>query len=232
MKKAVRDTMPVERIKEIINYDPMTGLFTWKAKTRHNMPSIGKKAGGMRNKYYYIRIDEVDYPAARIAWVIMKGEAPESRIAFKDGNPQNLKWENLALQFFLKGYDTKTHEGARAYGKAYRAAHPHKERARTLSVFGIGLHEYEDMLIAQKGCCAICKRRETIKRKDKDMALSVDHDHAAGDVRGLLCTACNKGLGNFEDSEEFLNNAIAYLAAHKKKKAAQPVSNVISLKGA
>ena len=231
MKIAARDTMPVERIKEVINYDPATGSFTWKKQTRHNMPAIGKKAGGMRNKYYYIRIDEVDYPAARIAWVIMNGEAPEGRVAFKDQNPVNLKWDNLIPQFFIKGYDTTTHEGKRAYQKAYRAATPLLQKARALQgSFGIGLREYEQMLVAQGAKCAICNRCETMQRKGKDVALAVDHCHTTGEVRGLLCVSCNIGLGKFEDSEEFLINAASYLQKHKQKKV--PATNVISIKGA
>lgn len=226
MKLAVRDAMPVKRIQEMVHYDPSTGSFTWKSKARHNMPAIGKKAGGVRNKYYYIRIDEIDYPASRIAWAIMNDSAPIGRIAFKDKNPLNLKWDNLVAQFFIKGYDTATHEGKRAYGKAYRAANPDKEKARGLKdSFGINLRQYEDMLIAQKGKCAICERRETMKRKGKDVALAVDHCHENGAVRGLLCTACNKAIGLFGDDIEIIQSAIRYLAKHKKQK----LDNVVSL---
>lgn len=37
------------------------------------------------------------------------------------------------------------------------------------------------------------------------------HDHKTGKIRGLLCRACNHGLGNFLDSIENLEEAINYL---------------------
>jgi hypothetical protein len=42
-------------------------------------------------------------------------------------------------------------------------------------------------------------------------SLSVDHCHATGKIRGLLCTKCNQGLGSFENNVEWLQNAIDYL---------------------
>lgn len=41
--------------------------------------------------------------------------------------------------------------------------------------------------------------------------VAVDHDHTTGKVRGLLCNACNKGLGFFKDSKELLDKAIKWL---------------------
>lgn len=54
----------------------------------------------------------------------------------------------------------------------------------------------------QTGCCAIC---------GKGGKLSIDHNHANGEVRGLLCAACNSGLGQFTDSVVLLERAINYL---------------------
>ncbi len=54
----------------------------------------------------------------------------------------------------------------------------------------------------QKHRCAICHRRAT---------LVVDHSHATGNYRGLLCYACNTGLGLLKDKIFVLQAAIKYL---------------------
>lgn len=50
--------------------------------------------------------------------------------------------------------------------------------------------------------CAICKQ---------ETKLVVDHDHASGKIRGMLCRYCNLGLGHFKDSSELLRAAAKYL---------------------
>ena len=76
-----------------------------------------------------------------------------------------------------------------------------------LGRYGITLDDYNEMLKAQNGCCAICG----IHEKHCDKNLAVDHDHNTGEVRKLLCQHCNTGLGQFRDNPEFLANAIKYL---------------------
>jgi len=68
------------------------------------------------------------------------------------------------------------------------------------------------MLEDQKHVCAICFQPEKHLGKDgRVRLLNVDHCHDTGKVRGLLCAACNLGLGNMEDNEQRLFNAIQYL---------------------
>lgn len=59
--------------------------------------------------------------------------------------------------------------------------------------YGIGIEKYEEMLIAQDGRCGICAAQVA-----NDRNLDVDHDHSTGEVRGLLCTRCNQGVGFLE----------------------------------
>ena len=73
--------------------------------------------------------------------------------------------------------------------------------------------DYEKMLKNQKGVCAICKRHRVASNKEY---MVIDHCHETGNVRGILCNWCNRGLGVFEDSEYFLKNAIKYLKESKK----------------
>lgn len=78
--------------------------------------------------------------------------------------------------------------------------------------YGITVEQFQAMYDAQKGCCDCCGKHESEFRR----GLHVDHDHATGQVRALLCTRCNPGLGYFEDSIERLEMAIAYLKKFKK----------------
>lgn len=79
--------------------------------------------------------------------------------------------------------------------------------------YGITLDEYNLILLKQDNKCSICKQPETQidKRYNRIRSLAVDHDHVSGDIRGLLCGNCNKGLGHFKDNIKYLKSAIEYL---------------------
>ena len=70
--------------------------------------------------------------------------------------------------------------------------------------YGLTLEEYLRLVEQQNYKCKICQ-------KEVNYRLHVDHDHLTGDIRGLLCTACNWGLGSFMDSIKSLQVAISYL---------------------
>ena len=66
------------------------------------------------------------------------------------------------------------------------------------------------MFDKQGGVCEICKQMcPTGKR------LAVDHCHKTNNVRGLLCSECNTGLGKFRDNTELLLKAINYLEKYE-----------------
>ncbi len=71
--------------------------------------------------------------------------------------------------------------------------------------YGITEEIYEKLLSGQGGVCAICQRHQRYKR------LAVDHCHKTGQVRGLLCENCNRGIGRFFDSSLRLRNAADYI---------------------
>lgn len=79
--------------------------------------------------------------------------------------------------------------------------------------YGINEKLYKAILDLQQGRCAICGRQDGKRR------LHVDHDHATGEVRALLCNGCNNGLGNFKDDPEVMKIAITYLEYFHAKKA-------------
>jgi hypothetical protein len=85
-----------------------------------------------------------------------------------------------------------------------RKAANHEKRVQ--NTYGLEKGEYAKLYAFQGGLCALCRRATGASRR-----LSVDHDHATGDVRGLLCRPCNSLLGHARDRLEFFGRCIAYL---------------------
>lgn len=77
--------------------------------------------------------------------------------------------------------------------------------------FGITPEEYDSMLAAQDGRCAICMSEKSPTPRGTYNTFAVDHDHETGRVRGLLCASCNLGLGKFSDSLYLVVRAASYL---------------------
>lgn len=80
--------------------------------------------------------------------------------------------------------------------------------------YGLSLEQYKSLLDAQGGVCAMCKKPETSCFKGKTRRLSVDHCHATGKIRGLLCTVCN--VVARPDDIDFLRLRIAYLTKNNE----------------
>lgn len=92
-------------------------------------------------------------------------------------------------------------------------SHKSKARAYHLSTkYDMTLSDFDQMRVLQNHKCAICGLDELECRFGR---LYVDHDHADGEVRKLLCHHCNTGLGMFKDDPDLLHAAIAYLQEHK-----------------
>lgn len=72
---------------------------------------------------------------------------------------------------------------------------------------GITPEEFVIMYEQQNECCAICKMQMEI------MDNAIDHNHATGQFRGILCKQCNRALGMFRDSPKILKSAVKYLEA-------------------
>lgn len=100
-----------------------------------------------------------------------------------------------------------------ARAAAYRKARPGYgaaavRRSNLKQKYNLTEEEYNDLLEEQNGQCLICG-------ETPEEPLAVDHDHATGVVRGLLCPQCNRGLGHFRDNIDYLQAAITYLARQR-----------------
>lgn len=80
--------------------------------------------------------------------------------------------------------------------------------------YGITNEEFDLLWITFKGRCAICNNILEMPSSGKGQNLKsvcVDHDHKTGNIRGLLCSGCNKGLGLFKDDPLILVKAKEYV---------------------
>ena len=81
------------------------------------------------------------------------------------------------------------------------------------TTYGLDAAAQRRLLDSQGGACAVCSAPITLA----PFSAHLDHDHRSGVVRGFLCPACNKGLGNFRDDADSLFNAALYVLAHQKE---------------
>lgn len=72
-----------------------------------------------------------------------------------------------------------------------------------LRKYGLTAEDFDALVIAQSGLCAICD--------DQLERAHIDHCHVEGHVRGILCGNCNRGLGMFKDDPTLLERAAEYL---------------------
>ena len=79
------------------------------------------------------------------------------------------------------------------------------------SDYGLSKEDYERFVEENLGACPICQNPPGKK------GWVVDHDHVTGKVRGLICQACNVGIGVFHDDPEIMERAAAYLKEHTKE---------------
>ncbi len=136
--------------------------------------------------------------AARIAW---RHEYKKDPIVLArcraDSNKSGKKWaaENPERRRETDQRWAKANPSKRlAYSRKYRTGF-------TPEYFG-------ECVDRQDGKCAICERVLDLVNHRNTHA---DHDHETGQLRGVLCGGCNKGLGHFRDSVENLKKAEAYL---------------------
>jgi len=82
----------------------------------------------------------------------------------------------------------------------------YQRKSKLKTDYGLTIEQYEELLQYQNGICKICG-----KVNPNGLRLCVDHNHITGEIRGLLCINCNKGLGHFMDNIALLEEAKRYV---------------------
>lgn len=101
----------------------------------------------------------------------------------------------------------KARQACRKWRKNNRKASRGSAREQRLKrYYGISLEQYRAMLTSQKGVCSICGGVNP-----NGYRLCIDHCHATGKIRGLLCSLCNTALGYLKDSPLLFRKAADYL---------------------
>lgn len=91
---ATKKRTTAARLRELMHYDPDTGVFTWlKGRARTARGSIAGYVCG--NGYVSIKIDREANLAHRLAWLYMTGEWPKNDLDHRDRDRRNNRWSNL-----------------------------------------------------------------------------------------------------------------------------------------
>jgi hypothetical protein len=113
-------------------------------------------------------------------------------------------------------------ERINAKQREYRRLNPERKRAYRLKYeFGITVEDYNRMVEDQGGNCAICLLPPAGTGRNTQR-LHIDHDHETGEIRGLLCHACNTSLGQLAEDHERMQRMIDYVTKHNGRRDASP----------
>lgn len=124
------------------------------------------------------------------------------------------------VRAYNKEWTARNSEHRAAYQQNYMASYQQRDDvqfetwARNLRKnYRMTPEDFNALWDAQDGKCAVCDNALKPRGRTKD-AVAVDHNHATGEVRALLCRGCNHGIGQFRDDPKILKAAAEYLTKH------------------
>jgi hypothetical protein len=136
------------RLKELLHYDPETGLFTWLVSTS-NCVKVGDVAGSVSHGYRIIKIDGKKYGAHRLAFLYITGNLPENDTDHINGIRDDNRWCNLREATRAENMQNKA--PYKAGTSKYPGVYWHKQRQKwvaQITINGkqkhIGLFETEE----------------------------------------------------------------------------------------
>ena len=87
-------TLSATTARKLLHYDARTGELTWNVD--RGRIKMGDEAGSLRSDgRVSVVVNGKPWLAQRLIWLLQTAEHPKGRLAFRDGNPQNLRWANI-----------------------------------------------------------------------------------------------------------------------------------------
>lgn len=163
-----------QRLQELFNYDPGTGIFTYKIKPNFKF-KVGSVAGTIKKRgksagYCFIKIDGSLYQASRLAWMYVHGQDPGGlTVDHIDRNPSNNAIANLRLATLSQQSFNRSSNNSSGYrgvhynkrnGKYIACLHFRKAGIMTSKQFDTAEEAsdyYEQMRQKHGGTFAICE---------------------------------------------------------------------------
>jgi hypothetical protein len=147
----VQEKITQKRLKEVLDYDPDTGVFTWKVQTNFRIP-INSVAGKLNTRgYRSIKIDKKDYLAHRLVWLYVHGEWPPQLIDHINGDKLDNRLCNIRCATYSQNNTNRIN--ARGYsmvGKMFHARIVVKRKGIHLGSYKTAEEARQAYLVAQK----------------------------------------------------------------------------------
>jgi len=131
---------------------------------------------------------------------------------YRAGKDGKQPWCRGCQATYRKQRIAKTESYYSSDERANRAARPRGPQRRNIRYkYGLSAEQFDLLVLEHGGRCGICAA-QLVK-------LNVDHDHVTGQIRGLLCSLCNRALGFFRDDPSRLRSAAHYLESSPERAA-------------
>lgn len=108
--------LPIEELRAAIDYDPLTGLLTWKISPNTKIPA-GKRAGSNRRGRWQVGFRGRIYRAGPLIWALVTGEWPNGMVEHKNRKPLDDRWANLRLADAVQNGANRSRTKGRALPK-------------------------------------------------------------------------------------------------------------------
>lgn len=104
-------TLTARRLRKLLKYDPLTGVFMWLRPPWNHPRMLGKPAGCTTTGYVVIQIGDRKYKAARLAWLYITGRWPKHKMDHRNRKPLDNRFVNLREATDAQNGQNHSHSG-------------------------------------------------------------------------------------------------------------------------